>query len=372
MKKRRLHAWNLRRRLQVSAGTDATVIFQRSRMRSQMKNRTRWLLVLAATNTFWIAESLQHLQSIAGKQEESCSCPLEAAGDAALVNIEGLLENESDQENFEQSLDLEFAEIDRDFDAAGLESKQGCCIDLLRDAAASEALRAGLIDAGFDVVAESIFVVAAKGITVEVSNEDLYVAVDCKRQSDVCLFVNSALSSISEEPLSATAFRFGKQLVDWAVSQDATAVALVPATTAHQASTSINNSERLDLSLLPSCSALGADGSRHIKIITYGRVAVQTPPLVERHYCVDHKGIRYRLSGREAAKVSGLDELIQARVCRCALFQDWLKDIVREIEGCNLASIGVFCWKGRHRSVAAAEMLRMCYYPLAEVTHLCL
>ena len=48
----------------------------------------------------------------------------------------------------------------------------------------------------------------------------------------------------------------------------------------------------------------------------------------------------------------------------------WLQRIVQAIESGGLDCISIFCTKGRHRSVSAAEVLRARFYPRAHVEHL--
>ena len=48
----------------------------------------------------------------------------------------------------------------------------------------------------------------------------------------------------------------------------------------------------------------------------------------------------------------------------------WLSMTVSKIEDGNLQAIGINCAKGRHRSVAAAEILKQLFYPAAKIEHL--
>ena len=61
---------------------------------------------------------------------------------------------------------------------------------------------------------------------------------------------------------------------------------------------------------------------------------------------------------------------VQARLARGRLFPTWLAMTVNKIETKDCTVIDVNCAKGRHRSVAAAELLRTLYYPQATVEHL--
>ena len=69
-------------------------------------------------------------------------------------------------------------------------------------------------------------------------------------------------------------------------------------------------------------------------------------------------------------KMNGLSSEIQARISRCSLFPTWITMVIEAIETKNLSVISINCTKGRHRSVAAAEILKAVYYPKATIEHL--
>lgn len=243
-----------------------------------------------------------------------------------------------------------------------------------------QALKEGLLDAGFYFAGDDVLVHGVSGVTVEFAAGQAIIDLGGRAVGDLAGFAAEVLPRAEDGELMEAARRFAQRLLDRAHCGGGAAPATPSADSDHKHDDSdhkhdgapVNTSLTLDTSVLPCPKRLGADRERPLRIVTYGRTDPRPPPTVDRHYTIDHRGIRYRLSGREAAKCSGLDELIQARVCRCLLFHDWVSMVVHEIEASGLKSVGIFCWKGRHRSVAAGELLRRCYYPQAEVQHLSL
>ena len=67
---------------------------------------------------------------------------------------------------------------------------------------------------------------------------------------------------------------------------------------------------------------------------------------------------------------NGLCEEVQHNVMRCPRFAGWLAMAIEKIERDDLHVVAINCAKGRHRSVAAAELLRAHYYIRADVQHL--
>lgn len=244
---------------------------------------------------------------------------------------------------------------------------------LLCNKKAREALIDGLSRAGFKLAGREFFLEPVCGATVEISSKDIYVNVDDRRAEDIDAFVKEALNMLGADCMIDHAGLFGQRLLQWVRNSDADVHEQeVDVADVVVGCEGVNTSMYLDLSPLPKTSDLCASADRQLDIVTYGCSVLPTRPQAQRHYCIDQKGIRYRMSGRDAAKWSGLDEIIQARVCRCALFANWITEVVCDIEEHGLKDIAIFCWKGRHRSVAAAEILKRVYYPKAAVQHLCL
>ena len=70
--------------------------------------------------------------------------------------------------------------------------------------------------------------------------------------------------------------------------------------------------------------------------------------------------------------MTGLHEEVQANLAGCRHFERWLATMISRIEQSSppLHTISIYCQHGRHRSVAAAEILRQFYYEHARATHL--
>ncbi|CAD7974759.1 unnamed protein product [Amoebophrya sp. A25] len=116
----------------------------------------------------------------------------------------------------------------------------------------------------------------------------------------------------------------------------------------------------------------GADRmrKRELKIYTWGRAILKggPPPDTQANFnaCV----LTGKGAGINLKKQNGLDIEIQARVSRCSLFPTWMEMCVKKVANEDLKVIAVNCTKGRHRSVAAAEILKKLFYPNAKIIHL--
>ena len=82
------------------------------------------------------------------------------------------------------------------------------------------------------------------------------------------------------------------------------------------------------------------------------------------------------LSGRgggvDLRVMNGTSEEVQRNVASCSAFPRWLESVCYRVEESNppLHTISIRCTKGRHRSVAAAEIMKTFDYPSANVRHL--
>lgn len=65
-----------------------------------------------------------------------------------------------------------------------------------------------------------------------------------------------------------------------------------------------------------------------------------------------------------------MSDEIQEGLTKDPMFFTFVRQVVRGIETNNLLVISITCTKGRHRSVAIAELLRKWFYPDAIVQHL--
>jgi hypothetical protein len=203
-------------------------------------------------------------------------------------------------------------------------------------------------------------VAAPRSIVVEIADDDLFVSSDGRQLEHP----EKLLSGLPEE---SDAAQFCCKIVEWAQQKAVEHVSESSEDELVDAHGGLNHSLELNLDLLPEADALRADASRQLRIVTWGRSMRRTAPRAQKHFCVSLKKLRYRA---DPGKETGLSSLIMARVCRCTYFATWVRETIIEIETQNLSDISINCWKGRHRSVAAAELLRMRYYPCAQVQHL--
>ena len=74
--------------------------------------------------------------------------------------------------------------------------------------------------------------------------------------------------------------------------------------------------------------------------------------------------------GINTKKMTGLCIEIQSMVSKCSLWPTWAAMVVGKVEREDLTEISVNCRRGRHRSVAAAELLKKCFYPEGRTEHL--
>ena len=123
---------------------------------------------------------------------------------------------------------------------------------------------------------------------------------------------------------------------------------------------------------LPGAEELGADPNRKLLIFTWGRKVMKWEAVRQKGAQQNFNAsvLNGRGAGVDLRKMNGLDPEVQRCVGRCPRCPQWLALTVGAIEKKDLAVIAINCAKGRHRSVAAAELLRALYYPSANVQHL--
>lgn len=80
--------------------------------------------------------------------------------------------------------------------------------------------------------------------------------------------------------------------------------------------------------------------------------------------------ISARAHGVDLRKFNGRSEEVQEGIMGDQRFGSIMSSVVKEIEEQNLTHISVSCTKGRHRSVAVAELLKKWFYPKAILRHL--
>jgi hypothetical protein len=110
---------------------------------------------------------------------------------------------------------------------------------------------------------------------------------------------------------------------------------------------------------------------RQLTILTWGTAKMDhTPPQSQRNWFVGT--ITTRKYGVNLKKNNGKSEEIQVGVMADPKFPDILNSIVSEVEEKGYTTISISCTKGRHRSVAMAEILKKHIYPFATIRHLTL
>ena len=123
---------------------------------------------------------------------------------------------------------------------------------------------------------------------------------------------------------------------------------------------------------LPTPRSLGVDVNRDLKIYTWGTASMHAamPGVVQ--YNFDATVLDARDGRADMQVMTGLNQEVQANVAGRYNFEGWLATVICRIEGSRppLRTISINCSQGRHRSVAAAEILRRLYYRRAHVTHL--
>jgi hypothetical protein len=132
----------------------------------------------------------------------------------------------------------------------------------------------------------------------------------------------------------------------------------------------VNDSDYSRYLPTPEDFGLEPQGSpRNLLIYTWGRQLRKQSP-VDSQKDFNAAVLNGRGGGANLRKENGLCKSVQNNVARCALFPTWLEMVVSAVEKNDLQAISVICAKGRHRSVAAAELLKQKYYPQAKLVHL--
>lgn len=107
---------------------------------------------------------------------------------------------------------------------------------------------------------------------------------------------------------------------------------------------------------------------RKLVIYTRGKALMKSKPR-DSQCSFNAAVLDCRGGGVDLRKMNGLHPEVQKRLLSCYSLPRWLKMFVEKVETNNYTCVDVFCTKGRHRSVAVAELLKQ-YYPNAVVSHL--
>ncbi len=118
--------------------------------------------------------------------------------------------------------------------------------------------------------------------------------------------------------------------------------------------------------------SLGVHANRPLEIYTWGTAFMHAavPGVVQ--YNFDATVLDARGGDADVRVMTGLDQEVQANLAGCWNFEGWLAMAVFRVEESRppWRTISINCRQGRHRSVAATEILRQFYYRDARLTHL--
>jgi len=211
-----------------------------------------------------------------------------------------------------------------------------------------------LLEAGFEACGEASFAQYGLGITVELEPR-VFAVVDGIDTEDLEDYVSIQL----EDDLTG----FGAKLIQWAKAQRSQE----PGFDAEDSSTDLDAVNSLDY--LPTPGDLKVTPGRALLIYTWGKALRKSAPADSQHNF--NAGIlNGRGGGADLRTMNGLSDEVQSNVASCSLFPTWISMVVAKVEHSQLNAISINCTKGRHRSVAAAEILKRIYYPEATVKHL--
>lgn len=221
------------------------------------------------------------------------------------------------------------------------------------DAATAAAVEPALLSAGFSAYGPGLFSHASRGVTVEVGENVVSVTVDGIDAED--------LSDWTSLQLETDATSFGERLIEWTTAQRSAEPGFLDDGDAEASSGAID--------FLPSPEELAVTKDRDLLIFTWGKALRKSAPADSQ--CNFNAGIlNGRGGGADIRTQNGLTDVVQNNVASCGLFPRWISMVCAKVEFSNLNTISINCTKGRHRSVAAAEILRRVYYPEATVKHL--
>ncbi len=117
------------------------------------------------------------------------------------------------------------------------------------------------------------------------------------------------------------------------------------------------------MSLLP-----GFPNATPVRIVTWGRQCRKSCPEKTEHN-FNAAVIHDRARGVDLRRMTGRDEELQDAFLKSRDFVDFVEVVAFLIVDRGFKTISINCAKGRHRSVAAAEVLKKLYFPNAVVYH---
>jgi len=108
---------------------------------------------------------------------------------------------------------------------------------------------------------------------------------------------------------------------------------------------------------------------RPLVIYTWGHaIRAHKPDKSQRDWFVGI--IHTRAPGVDLRRENGRNEVLQAGIASDPQFPAIMNSILEEVEKNNYTCISISCTKGRHRSVAVAELVKKWFYPNAMIEHL--
>mmetsp|Transcript_34846 Transcript_34846/g.75748 ORF Transcript_34846/g.75748 Transcript_34846/m.75748 type:complete len:481 (+) Transcript_34846:160-1602(+) len=234
-----------------------------------------------------------------------------------------------------------------------------CTLSVL--APIAEIVRSSLVAANFTDCHGNTYVHARCQLTVEVG-QALHIYIAGIDADDVAEWARLQL-----EHAPAT---FGARILEWVTAQRS----VVPGFIDTAASASGEAMKQLGATgtgfeLLPSAHDLRVDTSRVLHIYTWGRALREGPPS-DSQWNFNASVLNGRGGAANLRFDNGLSEVVQRNVASCGIFPTWLRFVTSRIESSAFKTVSINCTKGRHRSVAAAEILRKRYYPRATVEHM--
>lgn len=107
---------------------------------------------------------------------------------------------------------------------------------------------------------------------------------------------------------------------------------------------------------------------RPLTIYTWGKGTKVVPPESQRNWHV--VTLKLRDQDFNLKRMTGLSREIQEAILMNPRFDPLVTGLVEEIEQEAYQVISISCERGRHRSVAVAELLKKQWYPQATLHHL--
>lgn len=107
---------------------------------------------------------------------------------------------------------------------------------------------------------------------------------------------------------------------------------------------------------------------RQLTIYTWGNHIRNTAPK-QTQQNFNARQIDRNKNGVKVNHRDGRVPAIQKMIVNGKGFKKFMEEVLNSIEKFNLTNIGIYCAKGRHRSVSCAELLKKYYYPRAKVYH---